>query len=291
MTNNDRLPKDRRLVQDALREVAFGPESFMKWVRKNHDEFDVPFFNLLRKMREYTEKSDDPALGKTFRFLETCFQKMFDLDGEYGSIVVTEDNYNEYIKKASRHLETNRAHHAIPLLEAVNMFFGQNNKEQGLESIYSNLGIAYAQGNKPKRALDNLHKALSIAQKSNSRNVGMIFSNLAMTYSATGDYKECISYHEKALEIARKENQKEMQIKHLSNLAIANMDNGNLEKAINNQTEALRIAEETNNTRAVSDGLTRMGILCACAGNVKEANNLCTKALDLHSNDPFSGGE
>ncbi|WP_372369141.1 tetratricopeptide repeat protein [Candidatus Uabimicrobium sp. HlEnr_7] len=289
----ENLPKDRWLVQEALKKVALGPEGFSKWVKSRYDEFDTPFFNLLRKMGEYTEKPGQSAeLNKTFRFLETCFQKMFDLDGEYGSIIITEDNYKEYWDKASQYLQTDRARHAIPVLEALSFFFKQTSKSNKyIGSLHSNLGTAYAQVGSNLKALKNLFLALEIAKKNNSHDLAMILSNIAMVHGAMGKHKEALDYHNQALEISRQQGRKDLEIKHLSNLAIANMDSNSLEEAIKNQTEALKIAQDINDKRAISDGMARMGLLCAFTGNLEEAKDLCSKALDINSKNPFSGGE
>lgn len=292
-TKYNNLPKDRWLVQEALAKVALGPEGFSKWVKDNYEEFDTPFFNLLRKMREYTEKPEqDASLGKTFRFLESCFQKMFDFDGEYGSIVITEDNFKTYWEKSSKYLQTNRARHAIPILEALLFFFKQTNKSSKyIESTYSNLGIAYAQVAVNAKALKNLFAGLTMAKQNNSKDLAMILSNIAMVHGAMGKHKEALEYHQEALEVSRIQGRKDLEMKHLNNLAIANMDNNSLEEAIKNQTQALKIAQDTGDKRAMSDGLARMGLLCAFTGNVEEAKDMCAKALDINSKNPFTGGE
>ncbi len=275
----DRLPQDRWLIQEALKRIPQGNEVFMEWVKENESSFDQLFFNFLRKTVEFSEKKGPESSFKAFQFLEKCLHKVFRPEEALGIIAVSDDNYQELWNKGSSFLHKGLCRPAIQIFQALETFFVAHNKQNFFESLYSNLGISYAQLRDAQKAVDYLEKALSLAKT--VENQEKILSNLGTVYHEAQKYDKAISFHEKALLIAEERKDIVLQIRHWNNIILGQIETGAIPLAIENQEKTLLLAQEISDQKAETDSLTRLGVLHTMLGDPKTANDFCEKALIL----------
>ena len=272
------MPKDRWLIQEALKRVPDGAENFMQWVQANYDQFDPEFFNFLRKLTNYAEQSGDQALLKTFGFLDKCFQKMF-AHNSLPPTVATEENYQQLWQQACQYLSKGQVGAALVLFKTLLIFFSLQQKNDFLKPVYSNLGIAHAQLGQPVEAIQCLHKALELTPVDISVDREKILANLGAAYQQKRDYQEALEFHQKALDIARQRNDELFQIEHLSAIAIVEIDRQELVSAIDHQKEALHLAEKLADRRHIVESLTRLAVLYTMTEQPLEAKEYSEKAL------------
>lgn len=271
------MPRDRRLIQESLKEVSKGPKALMEWASKHYDEIDQEFINLLRKMITYAKEHGENELHKTFEFLDTCFCKMFDFNEISGTIAVTEENCKEHINKALGFLKVGKARESLQIFRAVSMFLKHNPKLPYHGIVHANMGIAYAQLNLKEKAIDRLIEAQKY--ELNDTEKGKLFGNMATIYRDLGQYTEASVACETGLEIAKKREDKEMEIVHLNNMALIKLDIKELEESYLIQQNAYKLAKDLGYEKVIQDCTTRLAMLTALRGDTKKCEKLCKEGL------------
>ena len=273
------MPRDRWLVQEGLKKVAEGPQAFTEWARQQ--TIDTKFMKMLSDMCDYAQKHNQSEIAKTFTFLHTCFQKLFQLPIETGTIAIGPENFKEVWNKANHYLQIGKPEEAVRLWEPIQLYLAmqQNAIQQGLAD--ANLGITYAQLRQQGKALVFLKKA------SQNRAVPVlaqqkIWANLGTLYRDMGNVVQSVASYHKALELARDSNDIVLQVAHLQSLALLHVDQQEIGNAMVCQEEAYRIAQATEDKQIIQDAMTRLALLEGARGNPDGCKKLCEEALKLY---------
>jgi tetratricopeptide (TPR) repeat protein len=278
MQKSGHMPQDRILIQEALHKVSEGPEAFMAWARQQ--PIDNKFMNLLGRMVEYTQKHGKNELHKTFAFLQSCFQKVWNLCELTGMIAVGPENFREMWSKASDYLQRGKPKEAAMLWEGIALFLVAQPNVQYQGMVDANLGIAYAQLKQFDRAVVCLQKALQQSTLSPVERE-KVCANMGTVYRDMGDGSKSLESYQQALELAKERHDVAMQIVHWQNLALIRLDRGELAQARTYQEEACSLAKTVGNERLYQDALTRLALLTGMQGDKMRCKELCELALQV----------
>lgn len=281
----ERMPRDRLLIQESLKKVAEGPDALMKWAAEHYYEIDQKFINILRKMIKYSQDANNTESSKLFQFLDSCFTKMFNFSENSDTITVSNDNVRHLLEKSGEFLRKGKPQEAIRNLQAISIYLAHNPHPSYYAVVDANLGIAYAQLGFKEKAVEYLDRAIQSCRSDKDKE--KILANVGTIYRDLHQYDDAIQKYQEALEIARKREDREMVAIHLSGLALVNIDRKNLEEAFNYEQEAYEIAQKLDNKPLLQDCLTKLAMIMAIKGDKEKCKELCEKGLSLMA----EGGE
>jgi tetratricopeptide (TPR) repeat protein len=267
-----------------LKKVKEGPQAFMAWASEHSQEIDQEFINILRKMVEYTEATQEKELSKVFKFLESCFCKMFPFPENTGNIAICKENYKQHTDKAIQLLKQGKARDAIYMFQTLS-FFLAHHPELPYEALLSaNMGIAYAQLNLKEKAIQCLTRASELSM--NDVDKEKVLANLGTLCRDLKEFDKALLYYQKALEISVQRQDKEMQINHLNSLAIVQLDTNYLAQSLVFQEKAYALAKELEERAVLQDCTTRLALITALIGQTERSKELCSAGLKLNPAEP-----
>lgn len=273
------IPKDAQLVQESLRKVAEGPEALMQWAKEHQDQIDAKFINMLGKMARYANRTNKPEIAKAFTFLQSCFDKMFDLPPAQSTLAITAENFRQVWQEAAGYLRQGKPNRALTVLEQLSVFFSQHPEFKCQSLLDANFGAAYAQLQQPDKAIKYLRAALTGELGPLERE--KVLANLGTVYITTGDLPQALDCYSEAIAVAEQRGDLLMQIGHRQNLAVIYLEQKNLQRALSQQQQACELAEKTGDKRILQDSLTRLALLTEISGDYQKCAQLCKRALEL----------
>lgn len=278
MSKPENLPQDRVTIQEALQKIGEGPQAFMEWARQH--PVDNKFMNLLGKMVDYTERQGKQELHRTFAFLQSCFQKVWNLSEQTGMIAVGPENFREMWDKASKYMQRGKSREAAMVWEGIALFLVAQPNQKYQVMVDANLGVAYAHMKQNDKAISYLQKALQQPTLSAAEQQ-KVWANLGTVYRDMGNGDKALESYQHALEIAKQEHDVAMQISHWQSLALVRLDRGELAQAKTYQEEACTLAANLGNQRLHQDALTRLALLIGMQGDGVKCKQLCEMALQI----------
>ena len=278
MQKDKNMPLDSWLIQESLKKIAKGPEALMEWAKEHHEYIDIKFMNMLDKIEEYSQKSN-PKMAKLISFLKTCFHKMFDFSEE-AIIVVSEQNFENIWKKANLLSQQGKAKSALKVLQSISIFLAHHPSTERQALLHANMGTAYAQLKKNKRAIVHFREALKLMPTKGPAQ-GKIHANLATVYREESNFDAAFKNYRTALQIAKNTKDIHLQICYFENLSLVSLDKKILPDAIHYQRQARKLAEKIGNRMLKQDTMTRLALLLQMSGEIEECQKLCQEALQL----------
>ena len=135
-----------------------------------------------------------------------------------------------------------------------------------------NLGIAYADLGKTRRAIEYFEQDLAIKRETGDRQgEGRPLGNLGAAYAALGETRRAIEYYEQDLAIARETGDRRGKGATLGNLGLAYAALGETRQAIEYYEQVLAIAGETGDRRGEEMMLGNLGLAYADLGETRRA--------------------
>ena len=145
-----------------------------------------------------------------------------------------------------------------------------------------NLGNAYVDLGKTRKAIEYYEQALTIAREiGDRRDEGNALGNMGTSYYLLGEPCKAIEYHDQALVIASEIGDRRGEGNRLGNLGLDYADLGEARKAIEYYEKALTIAREIGDLRGEGNRLGHLGIAYKNLGEPRKAIEHYDQALAI----------
>jgi len=153
--------------------------------------------------------------------------------------------------------------------------------EQGLASIYNQLGEIHKNSGDSTKALEFFSRCLKLAEKNDSILTYEPLSHIGEVYSINGDYSTALDYFFKALEQAEKYNDKRMFIANVNAIGRIYHLLGDHQKANGFHNQSLSYARQNNLKAEEVESLYLLGRLNNDLNNTAQAIRLLNQALNI----------
>jgi len=170
----------------------------------------------------------------------------------------------------------------IPWLEIALTAARRLKYRKGEGNALGNLGLAYANLGKIRRAIQFYEQALLIDREiGDRRGEGADLGNLGLAYADLGETNRAIQFHEQALLIDREIGDRRGEGADLGNLGLAYKNLGQIRRAIQFYEERLTIAREIGDRRGEGNVLGNLGVAYKNLGETRRAIQFYEQQLKI----------
>ena len=224
---------------------------------------DTMQLNILNKAQELIDTIDHKS--------KIIHHKIDSLKGEES---ISDSTFTKFltIDVANYFKESSQQSNAIEILSATTELMEKRyNDGKILLSLYLPLGAAFEEVGLWSTAMDNYHKALTIAQANNYRgDLARIYNNIGVAYYKI-DLDAAIEYFNKSLEINKVTGNKRELYLNYNNLAAIHVEQGKYDEALDYALMAIHMIDKEENADMYYFMQCNIGSLYIQAGNYNMA--------------------